>query len=232
MRSKEEAQDYRYFPDPDLPPLRLEDSFVAAVKASMPELPSAKRRRFTDEMGLTPYAAQVLTAHPQVAAFFEEAAARYTRAALAPGQSGAAGQAHATRVANFIQSEVLGDVQSHGLESKIPVSAGQIADLLVRVDQGKISGKQAKEVYAAIAGTDQAPDAVIERLGMQQVSDPGAIEAIIGQVIDRSPKQAEQLRAGKASLMGFFVGQVMKETKGAANPQLVNDLLKKRLGLG
>ncbi len=219
MRSKEEAQDYRYFPDPDLPPLRLEESFVSEVRESMPELPSAKRRRFTGEMGLTPYAAQVLTAHPQVAAFFEEAAARY-------------GQPDATRVANFIQSEVLGGVQSHGLESKIPVSAEQIADLLVRVDQGKISGKQAKEVYAAIAGTDQSPDAVIEELGMQQVSDPGAIEAIIGQVVERSPKQAEQLRAGKASLMGFFVGQVMKETKGAANPQLVNDLLKKRLGLG
>jgi aspartyl-tRNA(Asn)/glutamyl-tRNA(Gln) amidotransferase subunit B len=231
MRSKEEAQDYRYFPDPDLPPLRLEESFVSAVRALMPELPSAKRLRFTAEMGLTPYAAQVLTAHPQVATFFEEAAARYGRAAHASGQSGA-GPADATRVANFIQSEVLGGVQSHGLESKIPVSAQQIADLLVRVDQGKISGKQAKEVYAAIAGTDRSPDAVIENLGMQQVSDPGAIEAIIGQVIERSPKQAEQLRAGKISLVGFFVGQVMKETKGAANPQLVNDLLKKRLGLG
>jgi aspartyl-tRNA(Asn)/glutamyl-tRNA(Gln) amidotransferase subunit B len=231
MRSKEEAQDYRYFPDPDLPPLRLEDAFVAEVKASMPELPSAKRRRFTSEMGLTPYAAQVLTAHPQVAAFFEEAAALYADATGVAGVSDGGGSS-ATRVANFIQSEVLRDVQSHGLTSTIPVSARQLADLLVVVDQGKISGKQAKEVYAAIAGTDQTPAAVIARLGMQQVSDPGQIEHVVAQVIERNPKQAEQLRAGKASLMGFFVGQVMKDTKGAANPQLVNDLLKKRLGLG
>jgi aspartyl-tRNA(Asn)/glutamyl-tRNA(Gln) amidotransferase subunit B len=225
MRSKEEAQDYRYFPDPDLPPLRLEDAFVAAVRESMPELPSSKRRRFVEDLGLTPYAAHVLTAHPQVAAFFEEAAVLYS-AGSRPGA------ATATRVANFIQAEVLRDVQSHGLESKIPVSPRQVADLLVLVDEGTISGKQAKEVYASIAGTEQAPADVISKLGMQQVSDPGQIEEICKQVIERSPKQAEQLRAGKASLMGFFVGQVMKETKGAANPQLVNDLLKKRLGLG
>jgi aspartyl-tRNA(Asn)/glutamyl-tRNA(Gln) amidotransferase subunit B len=234
MRSKEEAQDYRYFPDPDLPPLRLEEAFVAGVKASMPELPSAKRRRFVHDLGLTPYAAQVLTAHPQVAAFFEEAAALYGQAARAsaPHATAAASHANATPVANFIQSEVLGDVQSHGLEAKIPVTAGQVAALLALVDQGKISGKQAKEVYSAIAGTDAAPADVISKLGMQQVSDPAQIEEVCRQVIERSPKQAAQLRAGKASLLGFFVGQVMKETKGAANPQLVNDLLKKLLGSG
>jgi aspartyl-tRNA(Asn)/glutamyl-tRNA(Gln) amidotransferase subunit B len=220
MRSKEEAQDYRYFPDPDLPPLRLDDAFVAEVRATMPELPSAKRRRFTDELGLTPYAAQVLTAHPHVAAFFEEAAALGGKS-VSP-----------TRIGNFIQSEVLRDVQSHGLTSAIPVTPRQLVDLLLLVDQGKISGKQAKEVYSAIAGTAQSPAEVISRLGMQQVSDPGQIEEIVRQVVERSPKQAEQLRAGKASLMGFFVGQVMKETEGAANPQLVNDLLKQRLGLG
>jgi len=220
MRSKEEAQDYRYFPDPDLPPLRLDDAFVAEVKAAMPELPSAKRRRFKGELGLTPYAAQVLRPNPQVAAFFEEAAALGGKS-VSP-----------TRVANFIQSEVLRDVQSHGLTSAIPVTARQLVDLLALVDQGKISGKQAKEVYSAIAGTGQSPAEVISRLGMQQVSDRGQIEEIVRQIVERSPKQAEQLRAGKASLMGFFVGQVMKETKGAANPQLVNDLLKQRLGLG
>jgi aspartyl-tRNA(Asn)/glutamyl-tRNA(Gln) amidotransferase subunit B len=220
MRSKEEAQDYRYFPDPDLPPLRLDDAFVAEVKATMPELPSAKRRRFTDDLGLTPYAAQVLTAHPQVATFFEDAAALGGKS-VSP-----------TRISNFIQSEVLRDVQSHGLTSAIPVTARQLVDLLLLVDQGKISGKQAKEVYSTIAGTAQSPAEVISRLGMQQVSDPGQIEEIVRQVVERSPKQAEQLRAGKASLMGFFVGQVMKETKGAANPQMVNDLLKQRLGLG
>jgi aspartyl-tRNA(Asn)/glutamyl-tRNA(Gln) amidotransferase subunit B len=221
MRSKEQAQDYRYFPDPDLPPLRLDDDFVAGVRDAMPELPAAKRRRYVDAMGLTPYAAHVLTAHPQVAAFFEDAAGRYAKA------SGG----EATRVANFIQSEVLRDVHSHGLESRIPVSGAQVAGLLALVDQGKISGKQAKEVYSAMADTDQAPADVIAKLGMQQVSDAGQLEEIVRQVVERSPKQAEQLRAGKTSLVGFFVGQVMKETKGAANPQLVNELLKKRLGM-
>jgi aspartyl-tRNA(Asn)/glutamyl-tRNA(Gln) amidotransferase subunit B len=218
MRSKEAAHDYRYFPDPDLPPLRLDESFVDAVRASMPELPSSKRGRFTETMGLTPYAAEVLTAHPGVAAFFEEAATLYGGAA--------------SKVANFIQSEVLGGVQSRGLDSRIPVSAAQIADLLKLVDQGTISGKQAKEVYAAIAGTAQAPVDVVAKLGMQQVSDAGELEKICKRLVEASPKQAEQLRAGNAKLLGFFVGQVMKETKGAANPQLVNDLLKKLLGLG
>jgi aspartyl-tRNA(Asn)/glutamyl-tRNA(Gln) amidotransferase subunit B len=217
MRSKEEAQDYRYFPDPDLPPLRLEDAFVADVRASMPELPRDKRNRFTSEMGLSPYSAQVLTAHPGVAAFFEEAT-----------------QLHgdATRVANFVQSEILGDVQTHGLTSRFPVTPRQVAELLALVDKGTISGKQAKEVYAAVAGTSEAPADVVARLGMQQVSDSAAIEGICKRLLEQNSKQAEQLRAGKTNLLGFFVGLVMKETKGAANPQLVNDVLKKLLGIG
>jgi aspartyl-tRNA(Asn)/glutamyl-tRNA(Gln) amidotransferase subunit B len=217
MRSKEEAQDYRYFPDPDLPPLRLDEAFVSEVRAAMPELPSEKRRRFTGEMGLRPDAAQVLTAHPGVAAFFEEATRLH---------------GNATRVANFVQSEVLRDVETHGLTCRIPVTPSQVARLLDRVEKGAISGKQAKEVYAAIAGTDEAPDDVIARLGMHQVSDSVAIEAICRRLLEQNPKQAEQLRAGKSNLLGFFVGQVMKETKGSANPQLVNDALKALLGIG
>lgn len=223
MRSKEEAQDYRYFPDPDLPPLRLDDAFVTSVHDAMPELPGAKRRRFIDEKGLTPYAAQVLTVHPVVAAFFEDAA--HLHDAASAGGS-------ATKVANFIQSEILGHVQMHGLEAKIPVSARQVAALLGLVDRGAISGKQAKEVYAAIAGTDEDPSAVVSRLGMQQVSDAGTIESICKRLVEENPKQAEQLRAGKANLVGFFVGRAMKETRGSANPQVVNDVLKKLLGLG
>jgi aspartyl-tRNA(Asn)/glutamyl-tRNA(Gln) amidotransferase subunit B len=216
MRSKEEAQDYRYFPDPDLPPLVLEEEFVAEIRRTLPELPGDKRRRFTDEMGLTANAAQVLTGHPRVAAFFEEAATLH-------GQ--------ASKVANFVQSEVLRDVQTHGLSANIPVTAKQVAALLQLVDQGTISGKQAKEVYSKIAETDRAPADVVADLGMRQVSDPAALEAICRRLIEESPKQAEQLRAGKTNLLGFFVGQVMKETRGAANPQLVNDVLKKLLGL-
>ncbi len=217
MRSKEEAQDYRYFPDPDLPPLRLDEAFVSEVRAAMPELPSEKRRRFTGEMGLRPDAAQVLTAHPGVAAFFEEATRLH---------------GNATRVANFVQSEVLRDVETHGLTCRIPVTPSQVARLLDRVEKGAISGKQAKEVYAVIAGTDEAPDDVIARLGRRQVSDSVAIEAICRRLLEQKPKQAEQLRAGKSNLLGFFVGQVMKETKGSANPQLVNDALKALLGIG
>ncbi len=217
MRSKEEAQDYRYFPDPDLPPLVLEEEFVAEIRRTLPELPGDKRKRFTYEMGLTANAAQVLTGHPRIAAFFEEAATLH-------GQ--------ASKVANFVQSEVLRDVRTHGLSASIPVTATQVAALLQLVDQGTISGKQAKEVYSKIAGTDRAPADVVADLGMRQVSDVGALEAICHRLIDQSPKQAEQLRAGKTNLLGFFVGQVMKETKGAANPQLVNDVLKRLLGLG
>jgi aspartyl-tRNA(Asn)/glutamyl-tRNA(Gln) amidotransferase subunit B len=216
LRSKEEAQDYRYFPDPDLPPLLLDTSFVDEVRASLPELPRDKRDRFAREMGLTPQAAGVLTGHPRVAAFFEEAATLHGQPA---------------RVANFVQSEVLRDVTTHGLSATIPVTPGQVAGLLRLVDAGTISGKQAKEVYAKIVGSDRAPGDVVAELGMQQVSDTGAIEDVCRRVIEQNAKQAEQLRAGKTALLGFFVGQVMKETKGSANPTLVNDVLRRLLGI-
>jgi len=215
LRSKEEAQDYRYFPDPDLPPLVLDDVLVAEVEASLPELPRNKRDRFVHEMGLSPYAAQVLTGHPRVAAFFEEAATLH---------------GNPVQVSNFVQGEVLRDVTTHGLQASIPVSARQLAELLRLVDAGTISGKQAKEVYGKIAGTERAPAAVVAELGMQQVSDAGEIEAVCKRVLDASPKQAADLRAGKASLIGFFVGQVMKATGGSANPKVVNEVLKKLLG--
>jgi aspartyl-tRNA(Asn)/glutamyl-tRNA(Gln) amidotransferase subunit B len=217
MRSKEEAQDYRYFPDPDLPPLVLDDALVDEVKRTIPELPDAKRRRFVADMKLSPYAAQVLTAHPRIAAFFEEAATLH---------------GHPMRVANFIQSEILGDVQTHGLTATFPVTPVQVAALLKIVDDGVISGKQAKEVYANVAGTGRAPQEVVDELGMRQVTDVAVLEDVCQKLIARSPKQVEQLRAGKANVFGYFVGQVMKETKGSANPQMVNDVLKKLLGVG
>jgi aspartyl-tRNA(Asn)/glutamyl-tRNA(Gln) amidotransferase subunit B len=216
LRSKEEAQDYRYFPDPDLPPLLIDEAFVEQVRATMPELPRQKRERFVAEMGLAPYAAQVLTGHPRIAAFFEEAATLH---------------GNATKVANFIQSEVLRDVTTHGLDATFPVSAQQVAALLRLVDAGTISGKQAKEVSAKMAGSGSSPEEVIAQLGMQQVTDAGAIEQVCRRVIEANPKQAEQLKAGKSALFGFFVGQVMKETRGAANPQLVNEILRRLLGV-
>ncbi|MGH7327715.1 MAG: Asp-tRNA(Asn)/Glu-tRNA(Gln) amidotransferase subunit GatB [Polyangiaceae bacterium] len=216
LRSKETAQDYRYFPEPDLPPLVIDETFVAEVERSMPELPRDKRARFVAELGLTPYAAGVLTMHPRVAAFFEEAAMLH---------------GNATQVANFIQAEVLRDVTMHGLDAELPVSAKQIADLLRLVQDDKISGKQAKEVYAKIAKTDRAPADVVADLGMQQVTDRSQIEAICREIVENHPKQADQLRGGKMGLFGFFVGQVMKETKGSASPAVVNETLKKVLGL-
>ena len=219
LRSKETAQDYRYFPEPDLPPVVLDEVFVARVRAELPELPRVKRERFVTELGLTPYAAQVLTQHPRVAAYFEEAATLHLDAA------------HAARVANFVQSEVLRDVTTQGQKATFPITAKQVAELVRLVDTGKISGKQAKELFVALKdrGPGVAAASLVAELGMAQVSDPKAIEAVCAKVIADNPKQAEQLRAGKEALFGFFVGQVMKATKGSANPQLVNDTLKRLL---
>ena len=216
LRSKETAQDYRYFPEPDLPPLVLDEAFVHQVRAEMPELPRDKRARFVAELGLLPSAAAVLTQHPRIAAFFEEAATLY---------------GDGVKVGNFIQNEVLRDVTTHGLTADIPVSARQVVQLLKLVDRGKISGKQAKEVYAKILRTEKMPEDVVAELGMTQVTDKDAILAICQRVVEQNPKQAAALRGGKTALMGFFVGQVMKETKGSANPQMVNDLLQRVLGV-
>jgi aspartyl-tRNA(Asn)/glutamyl-tRNA(Gln) amidotransferase subunit B len=212
LRSKEEAQDYRYFPDPDLPPLVLDDLLVAEVKATLPELPRTKRERFVSELGLSAYAAQVLTGHPRVAAFFEEAATLH---------------GEPTKVANFVQTEVLSGVTTHGLTAAIPVTARQVAELLRLVDAGAISGKQAKQVYAEMSGTDGSPAAIVADLGLRQVSDAAEIEAVCRRVLEAHPKQAASLRGGQSGLMGFFVGQVMKATGGSANPGVVNDLLKR-----
>ena len=218
LRTKETAQDYRYFPEPDLPVLVLDEAFVEGVRAAMPELPREKRERFAAEYGLAPAAAKVLTSHPRVAALFEDAVRL-------------AGAKAAVRVANFIQTEVLGEVVLKGLDAEAPVSAGQIAELLALVESGAISGKQSKEVHAKMARTPRMPRDIVRELGLLQVSDASALEPIVRKVLDASPKQAADLRSGKTGLMGFFVGQVMKETRGSANPKLVNDLIKKLLGL-
>jgi aspartyl-tRNA(Asn)/glutamyl-tRNA(Gln) amidotransferase subunit B len=215
LRSKETAQDYRYFPEPDLPPLVLDEVYVARARAELPESPKEKRERFVKELGLTPYAAGVLTQHPRVSAFFEETAHLH---------------GDATKVANFIQAEILRDVTTHGLQASLPITTKQLESLLNLVDGGKISGKQAKELYAKLKGSDADPKSLVADLGMSQVTDPKAIEDACAKVIADSPKQVEQYRGGKTGLFGYFVGQVMKATKGSANPQLVNDTLKRLLG--
>jgi aspartyl-tRNA(Asn)/glutamyl-tRNA(Gln) amidotransferase subunit B len=216
LRSKESAMDYRYFPEPDLMPLKLEPVFVDQIKAALPETPRVKRERFISELGLTPYAAGVLTQHPRIAGFFEEAA----QMSLEPAA-----------IANFVQSEVLRDVTTRGLDAEFPVTPKQIVEILKLVSSQKISGKQAKELYAKTKerGLTASPTALVDKLGMAQVSDVGAIEAAVAKVMADNPKQVEQYRGGKTGVFGFFVGQVMKATKGSANPQLVNETLKRLL---
>jgi aspartyl-tRNA(Asn)/glutamyl-tRNA(Gln) amidotransferase subunit B len=216
MRSKETAQDYRYFPEPDLAPLVLDDAFVASVKSEMPELPRGKRARFVAEYKLSPAAAIVLTQHPRIARLFEDAAKK---------------SGDAVRVANFVQSEVLRDVVTKGLSAEIPASADQIAELMELGASGAISGKQVKEIYGKVKGTARSPRDVVRESGAAQVSDASALEPIVKRIVDANPKQAAELRGGKTGIMGYFVGLVMKETKGSANPKLVNELLKKAIGV-
>jgi aspartyl-tRNA(Asn)/glutamyl-tRNA(Gln) amidotransferase subunit B len=214
LRSKEEAHDYRYFPEPDLPPLIVDESFIAEQKESLEELPAARRARFVARLGLTPYAASVLTSHPRISDFFEKAAT------LAGDPM---------KVASFIQTEVLRNVMTSGLAATFPVTAEQVAELLDLVDQKTISGKQAKEVYAKISGTTTSPRAIVQESGLAQMSDPGELEAICARIIEANPKQAAGYRRGKTTLLGYFVGQVMKQTGGSANPGMVNQILARLL---
>jgi aspartyl-tRNA(Asn)/glutamyl-tRNA(Gln) amidotransferase subunit B len=217
MRSKEEANDYRYFPEPDLPPLVVSEAMLTHAKSTLPELPRAKRARYAETLGLTQAAASVLTQHPRIAEFFEEAATLH---------------GHPVRVANFVQSEVLRDATTHGLTAAIPVSPVQVADLLTLVDKGTISGKQAKDVYARLkqgAPGRLSVEAAVTELGVAQVSDESIIGSACKRVLERNPKQVAAYRGGKANLLGFFVGQVMKETGGSANPSLVNSTVKRLL---
>jgi len=214
LRDKENESGYRYFPEPDLPPLALEEAFVEKVRREQPETPAAKRRRFVDELGLTPYAAGVLTGHPAVARFFEDSVALHK---------------DAVKVGNFLQSEILGDVRATGLEATFPVTPAQLAEILRLVEGGSISGKQAKEVYAAVAGTSRSPEEVVRERGMAVIRDEGELERIARELIEANPKQAASYRAGKAALLGFFVGQMMKKTGGSASPAVVNAVLKRLL---
>ncbi|HEX9297646.1 MAG TPA: Asp-tRNA(Asn)/Glu-tRNA(Gln) amidotransferase subunit GatB [Polyangiaceae bacterium] len=214
LRSKEEAHDYRYFPEPDLPPLVVERAFVSEQQSSLEELPAARRARFVSELGLTPYAASVLTGHPRIADFFE-------------GVARLSGDV--VKAANFIQTEVLRDVTVAGLEATFPVSKEQLSELLRLAADKTISGKQAKDVYGKIVGTSKSPRDVVAESGLAQLSDLGELEAICRRVVESNPKQVAGYRAGKTALLGFFVGQVMKETRGSANPALVNEILVRLL---
>jgi aspartyl-tRNA(Asn)/glutamyl-tRNA(Gln) amidotransferase subunit B len=215
MRSKEEAHDYRYFPEPDLPPLVVTTEFVERVRAEMPELPEARRRRFVEEYGLSYSDASQLTSERSLADYFE-------RAAKSAG--------NARGASNWIRSELLRELEAAGRRAdESPVAAEELGALVRLIDEGKISGKQAKDVLVEMFKTGKRASVIVEEQGLAQVSDAGEIERIVDGVIAANPKQFEQFRAGKESLLGFFVGQVMKASQGKANPKLVNEILQRKL---
>jgi aspartyl-tRNA(Asn)/glutamyl-tRNA(Gln) amidotransferase subunit B len=216
MRSKEEANDYRYFPDPDLLPVVIEDSFLDEVKATLPELPAEKKQRFVKELSLSSYDAEVLTAGRALADYFE----------LVVKEAGG----EAKLAANWVTGTLAGALNKAGQEiGDSPVSAQMLGSMIKRIQDNTISGKIAKEVFEAMWNGEGDADAVIDARGLKQITDSSAIEPIIDEIIANNPGQVEQYRGGKDKLFGFFVGQVMKATQGKANPQQVNDLLKSKL---
>ena len=225
MRSKEDAHDYRYFPDPDLLPLVLEDDFLAECRASLPELPDAKRHRYETALGLSPYNAGVLTAEVETARWFE---ALLTECAAKQGKPEAEVSKQA---ANWLLSDLFGALTRLGksLETS-PVSPSAAAELLALVGDGTISGTIAKQVFEKMLETGDSAEAIVEREGLKQTSDTGAIDSAIAGVLAANADKVEQYRAGKEALFGFFVGQTMKAMQGKGNPGLVNAQLKKALG--
>jgi aspartyl-tRNA(Asn)/glutamyl-tRNA(Gln) amidotransferase subunit B len=215
MRSKEEAHDYRYFPEPDLPPLVVSPAWVEEVRAALPELPQDRRRRFAREYALSDYDAGVLTAAREVADYFEAVA-----------RQSADPKAAANWVANEVLRKLKEDERPLG---RCPVEPARLADLLRLIDGGTISGKIAKEVFETMWATGDAPAAIVERGGLAQLKDAGALEAVVQEVLAGSPDQVASYRNGKTATFGWFVGQVMKRTAGKASPALVNALLKKAL---
>ena len=216
MRSKEEAEDYRYVPDPDLMPLRVDDATLEACRARMPELPSQCRARLVDELGLGEYDAGVLTTDRQTLAYFDEVAGKCGKPKAA---------------ANWIT----GDLAALAKESGVPVSEGKasadaLASLVSRVEDGTVSGKMGKELLARIWESGEDPERIISDEGLRQISDSSELEAILGEIIAANQRQAEQYRAGKTKLLGFFVGQAMKATKGKGNPRQLDEIARRLLG--
>jgi aspartyl-tRNA(Asn)/glutamyl-tRNA(Gln) amidotransferase subunit B len=215
MRSKEEAHDYRYFPEPDLQPLVLTADFTTRVHDALPELPEARRKRFMDEYGLSYNDAAQLTSERTLADYYEHAAQ-------------ASGNPRAT--ANWVRTELLRELEADGrTAAESPVAAEELGALVRLIDEGKISGKQGKDVLVEMFKSGKTAAVIIEEQGLAQVSDAGEIERLVNDVLAANPKQLEQYRAGKTGLMGFFVGQVMKASQGKANPKLVNEVLTKKL---
>ena len=215
MRSKEHAHDYRYFPEPDLVPLRIGAERLEEIRAQMPELPARKRARFIASYGLREYDAQVLTATRAISEYFEKVAE-------------VCGDARTS--ANWVMGDLMGALKADGKEiGESPVTAERLGELLKLIASGEISNKLAKDVFEKMFATGDAAATIVEREGLKQISDTGALEKIVDEVLAANPKQVEQYRAGKTQVLGFLVGQVMRGTRGQANPAAVNELLKRKL---
>jgi aspartyl-tRNA(Asn)/glutamyl-tRNA(Gln) amidotransferase subunit B len=215
MRGKEEAHDYRYFPDPDLVPLVIDSSWVEKIRATLPELPEQKKNRFIRDYGIPEYDAEILTSSKALANYYEECLNIYDQPKI---------------ISNWIMSELLRELKRDEREiEECPVPAGNLAEMLKMIDEGVISGKIAKSVFEEMYRTGKRAQEIVKEKGLVQVTDTSAIEKAIDQVLAANPKEVEAYRKGKDKLFGFFVGQVMKATQGKANPALVNELLKKKL---
>jgi len=215
MRSKEEAHDYRYFPEPDLPPLIVSEQFVEEVRREMPELPEDRRKRFSEQYGLSYADASQLVSERSLADYYEQAVA-------------ASGNARAA--ANWIRTELFRELEAHGLSAAdSPVQATELGALVRLIDEAKISGKQGKDVLVEMFKTGKSAVAIVAEQGLVQVSDTGEIDSLIDSVIAANPDQLANYRAGKETLFGFFVGQVIKASKGKANPKIVNERLREKL---
>jgi aspartyl-tRNA(Asn)/glutamyl-tRNA(Gln) amidotransferase subunit B len=220
MRSKEEANDYRYFPDPDLLPVEIDEPFIEAVRATLPELPDQKAARFVRDFSLSAYDAGVLSASRELGAYFEAVVAGI-------------GERHAKLAANWVMGELSGALNRDGVDIEHSrVDPGHLTGLLKRIADDTISGKIAKEVFEAMWSEGKSADDIIEAKGLRQITDAGAIESVIDAIIAANPKQLADYRSGKDKLFGFFVGQVQKATGGKANPAQLNELLKAKLGGG
>ncbi len=215
MRSKEEANDYRYFPDPDLLPIEITQGFLSDVRKQLPELSGAKKARFVEQYKLSEYDASILTANRAMADYFETALANSTDPKIA---------------ANWVMGELSGALNENNIEIEgCPVGAADFGGLLARISDNTISGKLAREVFEFMWQGEGTADEIIEARGLKQITDSGALEQIAREIVDKNPGQAEQFREGKEKLLGFFVGQVMQQTKGKANPAQVNEILRQLL---
>jgi aspartyl-tRNA(Asn)/glutamyl-tRNA(Gln) amidotransferase subunit B len=215
MRGKEEAHDYRYFPDPDLPPLVIDDNWIQSIKASLPELPDAKKKRFMKQYRLPSYDADLLTSDRELADYFETCVGLFS---------------HPKQVSNWVMGALLGLLNALGKSiAASPVSPENLARLLALVEDGLISGKIAKTVLDEMGQTGKPAEQIVKEKSLVQITDAAALEDLVSNIISEHPKEVDAYKNGKTKLLGFFVGRVMKDTKGKANPKLVNEILKRKL---